>query len=158
MGAHPRTTDRARLRIADNQTPPTIGVHPRQPGALPPGGAGPVTLGHIEVAGVARAATLTPPVRRKSSTGGRVHPRTPMDSTSATRPTTQPRNPGAGILRTPHCGQPDRHHQQWGRTHEFLVPARPRTADNRIPPTIGAPHDNSGRCHPVGRDLSPGGT
>ena len=49
-----------------------------------------------EVAGSAHAATMTPPVRRKSSTGRRVHPRTPMDSTSTTRPTTTPTKPEAG--------------------------------------------------------------
>ena len=39
---------------------------------------------------------MTPTVGRKSSTGRRVRPRTPMDSTSTTRPTTHPRKPGAG--------------------------------------------------------------
>ena len=92
-----------------------------------------------EVAGPAHAATMTPPVRRKSSTGRRVRPRTPTDSTSSTRPTTHPQQPRYGsdsALRTtpdapmigahppiphpghtPHCGQL-RLHQQPVPTHE----------------------------------------
>ena len=39
---------------------------------------------------------MTPIVGRKSSSGRRVRPRTPMNSTSTTRPTPHPQNPGSG--------------------------------------------------------------
>ena len=86
---------------------PTMGAYPPIPrpgqpshcgttGATPPGGRRAVKWGPHRSRGAARAATMTPTVGRKSSTGRRVPPRTPMNSTSSTRPTTHPQQPGAG--------------------------------------------------------------
>ena len=89
-------TSPAKIRIADNHD----GTHYWRTPMKTPGGTtrrgATFQLGATEVAGTAHAATMTPPVRRKSSTGRRVRPRTPTDSTSTTRPTTHPRKPGAG--------------------------------------------------------------
>ena len=103
-----------------------------------------------------------PTAGQKSSTGRRVRPHTPTNSTSTTRPTTHPRKPGAGpdsALRTtpdapmigahppipcpgltPHCGQP-RRHPSLVRTHESR-PRELRIADNCVCTNNGCPPTN----------------
>ena len=108
--------------------PSLVRTH-ENPGAKLPRRAATCQRAATEVAGTAHAATMMPTVRRKSSTGRRVRPHTPTNSTSTTRPTTHPQQPETGsdsALRTtpdapmigahppipcpghtPHCG----HHQ-----------------------------------------------
>ena len=82
---------------------------------------------------------MAPPAGRKSSTGRRVRPRTPMDSTSTTRPTTHHKTPRP--VKTPHCGQPHPHpllvgaHELYESTKQSLrrsidLGKRGRTADS----------------------------
>ena len=110
--------------------PPLVSTH-GNPGHCHPVGRDLSPGGHIEVAGAAHAATLTPPVGRKSSTGRRVHPRAPLHSTSATRLTTHPQNPGAG----PRPRTADKQ----ARTHYGWTPTKPglSIADNNGPPIMG---------------------
>ena len=109
---------RASLRIAG------------QPGRHHPAGGELSNGGHIGRGGAARAATMTPTVG-KSSTGRRVRPRTPMDSTSTTRPTTHPQNRCSGqhsALRT--VAEPP------------IIGAHPRTADRGQAPHCGQHREN----------------
>ena len=84
------TRSRSTLRIADNPRYTNYGCPPTKV-------RGETTRQGATCQGApANAVTMTPTVGRKSSTGGRAHPRTPMDSTSTTRPTTHPQQPRAG--------------------------------------------------------------
>ena len=96
IGTHPPTNHVTRLRIADNQTGTHHWCPPMKPQGESTRRAATCQRGATEVTGPARTATMTSPVRRKSSTGRRAHPPAPTDSTSTTRPTTHPQQPETG--------------------------------------------------------------
>ena len=83
---------------------------------------------------------MTPTVGRKSSTGRRVPPHTPMNSTSTTRPTTHPREhlaacPGSSRKRL----TTTKHGQQHAKTARFSTCTKPPRPDSALRTTTYAP-------------------